>query len=261
MTEYTLPLEGKVALVVGGGTGIGAATARAMADAGAHVAVAGRHLETLRPVVDGILAGGGSAAPAVLDVGDDESVERAVGEILAESGRLDLAVNGAATESRKLAPLGDLPLDGFDRELQITLRGTFVCMRHELRAMVAAGGGAIVNVTSTAGLQGVPHLGGYVAAKFGVVGLTATAALDYAAQGIRVNAIAPGPILTGSLATAGEQAIAGASAAVPLLRVGDPAEVAAVAVWLCSDAASFVTGATVPVDGGRLAGPLPFRHD
>jgi NAD(P)-dependent dehydrogenase (short-subunit alcohol dehydrogenase family) len=123
-----------------------------------------------------------------------------------------------------------------------------------------AGGGSIVNMASTGGLEAVAGLAGYISAKFGVVGLTRTAALDYAAGGIRVNALAPGPILTETLEQAGEQAMAQAADAVPVRRVGRPEEVAAAAVWLCSPASSFVTGATLPVDGGLLAGMAPFSR-
>jgi NAD(P)-dependent dehydrogenase (short-subunit alcohol dehydrogenase family) len=135
----------------------------------------------------------------------------------------------------------------------------FLSMKYEIPAMLAAGGGAIVNVSSTAGLEGVGGLAGYVSAKHGVVGLTKTAALDYADRNVRVNALAPGPILTGNLRRAGARAQAAAAAAMPMRRVGLPEEVARAAVWLCSELAGFVTGAVLPVDGGKLAGTPPFR--
>jgi NAD(P)-dependent dehydrogenase (short-subunit alcohol dehydrogenase family) len=132
-------------------------------------------------------------------------------------------------------------------------------MRHEIPAMVELGGGAIVNTSSTAGLQGVGGLATYVAAKHGLEGLTKVAALDYAAQGVRVNAVAPGPILTDNLVRAGTDAQQAAAAATPLHRVGQPEEVADAVIWLCSEHASFITGTTLVIDGGRLAGTPPFR--
>jgi NAD(P)-dependent dehydrogenase (short-subunit alcohol dehydrogenase family) len=135
----------------------------------------------------------------------------------------------------------------------------FVAMQREIPVMVASGGGAIVNMSSTAGLQGVGGLAAYVAAKHGLEGITKVAALDYADSGVRVNAIAPGPILTDNLARAGEQAQRAAAAAMPMRRVGRPAEVADAVMWLCSDQASFITGTTVVIDGGKLAGTPPFQ--
>jgi NAD(P)-dependent dehydrogenase (short-subunit alcohol dehydrogenase family) len=143
--------------------------------------------------------------------------------------------------------------------LAVSLRGVFLALRAEIPAMLETGGGAIVNTSSTAGLQGVGGLAGYVTAKHGLEGLTKVAALDYAAEGIRVNAVAPGPILTDNLARAGAAAQEAAAEAMPLQRVGQPAEVAAAAVWLCSDQAAFITGTTLLIDGGKLAGIPPFN--
>jgi NAD(P)-dependent dehydrogenase (short-subunit alcohol dehydrogenase family) len=151
-----------------------------------------------------------------------------------------------------------VPIEAFDSAIAVSLRGVFLCLRAEILAMPKSGGGAIVNISSTAGLQGVGGLGAYVAAKHGLEGLTKVAALDYAAHGIRVNAVAPGPILTDNLARAGAPAQQAAAAAMPLQRVGRPEEVAAAVLWLCSGAASFITGTTVLVDGGKLAGTPPF---
>jgi NAD(P)-dependent dehydrogenase (short-subunit alcohol dehydrogenase family) len=156
--------------------------------------------------------------------------------------------------------LADLPVDAYDSSIAITLRSVFVSMKFEIEAMLRHGdGGAIVNMASTAALEGVGGLAGYVSAKHGVVGLTETAALDYGDRGIRVNALAPGPILTDNLARAGEEAQRQAAMAMPLKRVGHPEEVAQAVVWLCSDASSFITGATLPIDGGKLAGVPPFN--
>jgi NAD(P)-dependent dehydrogenase (short-subunit alcohol dehydrogenase family) len=143
--------------------------------------------------------------------------------------------------------------------LAVNLRSVFVALKYEIPAMLATGGGAIVNMSSTAGLQGVGGLAGYVTAKHGLEGLTKVAALDHAAHRIRVNAIAPGPILTDSLIRAGETAQHAAAAAMPLQRVGQPDEIAAAVTWLCSDHAAFITGTTLVIDGGKLAGTPPFR--
>ena len=141
----------------------------------------------------------------------------------------------------------------------VSLRGVFLAMKYEIPALLEVGGGAIVNTSSTAGLQAVGGLAAYVAAKHGIEGLTKVAALDYAARGVRVNAVAPGPILTENLIRAGESAQRAAAAAMPMQRVGQPAEAAAAIVWLCSDEASYITGATLVIDGGKLAGTPPFQ--
>jgi NAD(P)-dependent dehydrogenase (short-subunit alcohol dehydrogenase family) len=182
-----------------------------------------------------------------------------VERVLDELGRLDFACNNAAGGGHPPTPLADVPIDAFDSGIATNLRGVFLCMRAEIPAMVAAGGGAIVNMSSTAGLQAVGGLASYVAAKHGVEGLTKAAALDYAEAGVRVNALAPGPILTDHLERAGAPAQQAAAAAMPLKRVGRPDEVAAAVVWLCSEAAGFVTGTTLLMDGGKLAGTPPFR--
>ena len=145
-------------------------------------------------------------------------------------------------------------MEAFDAALAVSLRGVFL-----IPAMLETGGGAIVNTSSTAGLQGVAGLSPYVTAKHGLEGMTKVAALDYAARGIRVNAVAPGPILTDGLARAGAAAREAAAAAMPLRRVGRPDEVAAAILWLCSDQAAFITGSTVVIDGGKLAGTPPFN--
>ena len=170
-------------------------------------------------------------------------------------GRLDLAFNNAAGGGLPPTPLAD----AYDTAIAITLRSVFLSMKFEIPAILQTGeGGAIVNMSSTAGLEAVGGLAGYVSAKHGVIGLTKTAALDYGDRNIRVNAVAPGPILTDNLARAGEESQWQAASAMPIRRVGQPDEVARVVVWLCSDRASYITGATIPIDGGKLAGVLPF---
>jgi NAD(P)-dependent dehydrogenase (short-subunit alcohol dehydrogenase family) len=152
-----------------------------------------------------------------------------------------------------------VPIEAFDSGLAVNLRGVFLSMREEIPAILHSGGGAIVNMSSTAGLQGVGGLASYVAAKHGIEGLTKVAALDYAGHGVRVNSVAPGPILTDNLKRVGAAGQEAAAAAMPLQRVGQPEEVAAAVVWLCSDAAGFITGTTLTIDGGKLAGTPPFR--
>ena len=252
-------LEGRVAIITGASRGIGAATSRAFAAAGAAVALAARDEAALARLADQLLAGGGRAIAVPTDVADPASVERLVDRTVGAFGRLDLAFNNAAGGGQGPTPLADLPVDAYDSAIANTLRGVFLSMRYEIPAMLEAGGGAIVNMSSTAGLEGVGGLAGYVSAKHGVIGLTKTAALDYADRNLRVNALAPGPILTDNLERAGEDAQRLAALAMPMRRIGRPEEVAAAVVWLCSDQAAFITGATLPIDGGKLAGAAPFR--
>jgi NAD(P)-dependent dehydrogenase (short-subunit alcohol dehydrogenase family) len=252
-------LEGRVAIITGASRGIGAATSRAFAAAGAAVALAARDEAALARLADQLLAGGGRAIAVPTDVADPASVERLVDRTVGAFGRLDLAFNNAAGGGQRPTPLADLPVDAYDSAIAITLRGVFLSMRYEIPAMLEAGGGVIVNMSSTAGLEGVGGLAGYVSAKHGVIGLTKTAALDYADRNLRVNALAPGPILTDNLKRAGEDAQRLAALAMPMRRIGRPEEVAAAVVWLCSDQAAFITGATLPIDGGKLAGAAPFR--
>lgn len=252
-------LEGRVAIITGASRGIGAATSRAFAAAGAAVALAARDEAALASLADQLLAGGGRAIAVPTDVADPASVERLVDRTVGAFGRLDLAFNNAAGGGQRPTPLADLPVDAYDSAIAITLRGVFLSMRYEIPAMLEAGGGVIVNMSSTAGLEGVGGLAGYVSAKHGVIGLTKTAALDYADRNLRVNALAPGPILTDNLERAGEDAQRLAALAMPMRRIGRPEEVAAAVVWLCSDQAAFITGATLPIDGGKLAGAAPFR--
>jgi NAD(P)-dependent dehydrogenase (short-subunit alcohol dehydrogenase family) len=260
MTDDARPLDGKVALVTGASRGIGAAVGRAFAAAGAAVALAARDGDALGKVAAGIEGAGGRALVVPTDVSVPEAVAALVDRTVAELGRLDVACNNAGGSGLGPTPLVDVPLEAFDAAVAVNLRGVFLCLQHEIRAMTATGGGAIVNMASTAGIDAVAGLAGYVTSKHGLVGLTKVAALDYAAAGIRVNALAPGPILTENLARAGEQARQAAGRAMPMQRVGQVDEVADAVVWLCSDRASFVTGVTLPVDGGKLAGSPPFQR-
>lgn len=252
------PLAGRVAVVVGASRGIGAATARALSGAGAAVVAAARDERALAGVVDGITAAGGRALAVRTDVTDAASVRGLVDRTLAAYGRLDAAVNNAAGGGRRPTPLADIPVEDFDGERAVDLRGVFLGMKYEIPAMLENGGGTIVNMASTAAMHPVAGRTGYVVSKCGVIGLTRTAALDYAARGIRVNALAPGPTHTEVFDRVPEEARQRAAGSVPVRRLGSPDEVAAAVVWLCSPASSFVTGATLPVDGGMLAGMAPY---
>jgi NAD(P)-dependent dehydrogenase (short-subunit alcohol dehydrogenase family) len=171
-------------------------------------------------------------------------------------GRLDAAFNNASAGPLP-APLADIDPDEFDLGIATNIRGTFLGMKFQIPAMLASGGGAIVNMASLAGLNGTANLAAYVAGKAGIIGLTKVAALDYADQGIRVNVVAPGPIRTYHIEAAGEQAMRGAAMSVPMRRMGTTAEVAHAVLWLCSDQSSFITGTVVPIDGGQSAGNKP----
>jgi NAD(P)-dependent dehydrogenase (short-subunit alcohol dehydrogenase family) len=252
-------LTGKVALVTGASRGIGAAVAQAFREAGARVALVARDAEALDWIADGLGAEEGDALAIPADVSDPAAMAAAVDRVLEEFGRLDFACNNAAGGGHPPTPLAEVPVEAFDSGIAVSLRGVFLSMRAEIPAMLRSGGGAIVNISSTAGLEAVGGLATYVAAKHGVEGLTKVAALDYAAAGVRVNAVSPGPILTGNLERAGAAAQEAAANAMPLKRVGRPEEVAAAVVWLCSEAAGFITGTTLTIDGGKLAGTPPFQ--
>ena len=248
-------MNGKVALVIGASRGIGAAVARAYAEAGAGVVLAARNADALDRVARDIA---GDVLVVPTDVTDDDSIANLVDQTLMNFGRLDVACNNAASPDHRPTLLADIPVERFDAALAVNLRGVFLAMKHEIPAMLRNGGGAIVNMSSTAGHHGVSGLADYVATKWGLEGLTRAAALDYAADGVRVNAIAPGPILTDGLAQAGPAAREAAASAMPMRRIGQPEEVADAVVWLSSDASAFVTGTTLVLDGGELAGVQAF---
>jgi len=253
------PLHGTVGLVTGASRGIGAATAWELVRAGAHVVLAARDEQALNALAGSIAAAGGQALPVPTDVRDSGAVAELVERTVTHFGRLDLTVNSAGG-GHEMAPVAALETSTFEEAIAVNLRGVFLAMKYQIPAMLASGGGAIVNIASTTGVQATGGLGGYVAAKYGVTGLTKTAALDYAAEGIRVNALAPGPVLTGRLEQAGRRVQEMAGRAMPMARVGRPEEVAAAARWLCSPEAAYITGAVLPVDGGKLAGnPPPQR--
>jgi NAD(P)-dependent dehydrogenase (short-subunit alcohol dehydrogenase family) len=253
-----LPFDGRVALVAGASKGIGAVTAKAFAGAGAAVVLAARDARRLDEVAGEITAAGGRALAVPTDVGDAAAQEALVAAAEKEFGRLDFAFNNA-TDGPMPAPLDEIDVDDFDRGIRANVRGTFLGMKFQVKAMLRAGGGAIVNMSSVAGLHATANLAAYVAGKSGIIGLTKVAALDYADRNIRVNVVAPGPIQTWHIEQAGEEAIKMAGQSVPMRRMGQSGEVADTVLWLCSPQSSFVTGIVVPIDGGQAAGNKPPR--
>lgn len=250
-------LEGKVALVTGGGGGIGRATALAMVREGARVAVADFNAAAARDTVAQINAGGGQAITLTGDVTRAEDVRTMVEDTVTAYGRLDCAFNNAGIAGYQVDAAGkktaDWSEESFDRMIAVNLKGVWLCMKEELPLMVRQGGGAIVNTASIAGLIGLQTSSAYVAAKHGVIGLTKTAALEYADAKIRVNAVCPGFIETQMTADTMQRRGAAIIAQTPMRRMGQPGEIAEMVVWLCSDRASFATGVAYNVDGGWIA--------
>ena len=250
-------LDGKSALITGGGGGIGRATALAFAREGARVAVADLMAEAARETVAQVNAAGGQAISLSGNVSRDADVRAMIDAVVGTYGRLDCAFNNAGIAGWHvdaiLKKTAEWSEEAFDRMIAVNLRGVWLCMRHELPQMQAQGSGAIVNTGSIAGLVGLPNSSAYVAAKHGVVGLTKTAALEYAESNIRVNAVCPGyiktPMTEPSMRLRGEAILA----QTPLKRMGSPEEIAEMVVWLCSERASYVSGAAYNVDGGWMA--------
>ena len=244
---------GKVAFITGAASGIGRATALAFARAGASVIVADladdANAETARLVEQA----GGRALAVTCDVTSSQDVKAALDQGIGAFGRLDFAFNNAGVEN-EVKPAAEVTEDEWSRGIAVNLTGVFLCMKHEIPLMLEQGGGAIVNTSSGAGVKGFPGGAHYVAAKHGVVGLTKSAALDYAASNVRINAICPGIIdtammqrFTGGTPEGRAEVIAGE----PIGRMGSPEEIAAAVVWLCADAAAFVVGHAMVVDGGQ----------
>jgi NAD(P)-dependent dehydrogenase (short-subunit alcohol dehydrogenase family) len=251
-------LDGKVALVTGGASGIGRATALAMAREGARVAVSDLSKEGLEETVARINAIGGQSIVIQGDVTEDGDVAAMVARTVSAFGRIDCAFNNAGISGRAIGPAGqrihELAPSAVARMLQVNVTGVFLCLKHEITQMLAqGGGGAIVNTSSIAGLIGLATSGHYVAAKHGVVGLTKTAAIEYAQDGIRVNCVNPGYIQTPMTKDMLETRYDEIMAKVPVRRLGVADEIAEAVVWMCSEKASFMTGASHVVDGGYTA--------
>ncbi len=244
-----------VALVTGAGAGMGLATVQAFAAAGAAVVLADTDEQALGAATDALIAAGHRALGVACDVSDEDQVAALVARTVAEFGRLDMAFNNAGIQVPPSDP-ADEPAEHFDRVTAVNLRGIWTCMKHELRQMRAQGNGAIVNCSSLAGLVGSPGRAAYGATKHGIIGLTKSAALEYAPRGIRINAVCPGTIETPMVAdmvAKGELDIPEAVANQPIGRVGHADEIAAAVLWLCSPGASLVLGVALPVDGGYTA--------
>jgi NAD(P)-dependent dehydrogenase (short-subunit alcohol dehydrogenase family) len=247
-----ISFENKVALVTGAGSGLGLATAKAFAESGASVALADANEKAVRSAAEELSARGHKALAIQCDVADDAQVEAMIERTVAHFGRLDAAYNNAGVQNVAVEA-ADTTREDFDRVISINLRGVWSCMKFELRQMLKQGNGAIVNCSSIGGLVAGPKRGTYQASKHGVLGLTKSAALDYAARGIRINAVCPGIIHTSMLdkmMTTQADALNAMLKDVPIGRLGRPEEIASAVLWLCSSAASFMVGHALAVDGG-----------
>ena len=254
MATPTPQFSGKAAFITGGASGIGRAAALAFAREGASVALAdfseAGNQETARLVE----AQGGRAIALRCDVSKEADIKAALEQTTAAFGRLDFAFNNAGIEPKRPFPAADYPVEEWDRIFEVDLRGVFLCMKHEIPLILRQGGGAIVNTSSGAGVIGIKGSPAYTAAKHGIVGLTRAAALDYAAQNLRINAICPGYIDTpmmGRFTGGTEEGRAKVIAEEPAGRMGKPEEIAAAVIWLCSEGAAFMVGHAMVVDGGQ----------
>ena len=252
-----LSFENKVALVTGAASGMGLATARAFADAGAAVLLADFREDAVKAEAQKLVIAGHKAIAVRCDVSDDAQVATMVDRTVAEFGRIDAAFNNAGVMAH-IAATADSTREEWDRVIGINLSGVWSCMKYELRQMQRQGGGAIVNNASVGALSGNPGIGSYIASKHGVVGLTRTAALEYIKQGIRVNALNPGLIdtqIARDVVSGDEQAYGEIAKNVPIGRAGRPEEIASAVLWLCSPGASYVVGHALTVDGGMTIAP------
>ena len=246
---------GKVALVTGAAGGMGRATAQAFAAAGAKVVAADIAVDEGEQTAKLIRGNGGEAVFVRTDVSDAADVEAAVATAVNEYGGLDCAANMAAIETETTF-LADCEEATFDRLVAVNLRSIFLCLKYEIRAMLQRGGGSIVNIASTNSFRPLPKQAVYTATKHGVIGLTKTAAIEYAGKGVRVNAVAPGaidtPMLRGAIAARGSDEAEVISRLSLVGRFGDPTEIANAVLWLCSDRSTYTIGHTLAVDGGYL---------
>ncbi|HEV7278893.1 MAG TPA: SDR family oxidoreductase [Pirellulaceae bacterium] len=250
----SLEFSGKVAFITGAANGIGRATALAFAGKGASVVVADVNEQGIQETVRLIEERGGKALAVRCDVAQAADVKAALAKTVETFGRLDFAFNNAGIEPKKPSPTAEYDQEEWDRIFDINLRGVFLCMKHEIPLILQQGGGAIVNTSSGAGIIGIKGSPAYTAAKHGVIGLTKAAALDYAAQKLRVNAVCPGYIETPMMDrfTGGTpEGRAKVIAEEPVGRMGKPEEIAAAVLWLCSDAAAFMIGHAMVIDGGQ----------
>jgi NAD(P)-dependent dehydrogenase (short-subunit alcohol dehydrogenase family) len=253
MPDESGSFAGKVAFVTGAANGIGRATALAFARKGANVVVADISEQGNRETARMIEGLGGRALAVKCDVSQGNDVKVALDQAVETFGHLDFAFNNAGVE-QPLTASADLTEEGWDRIVDINLRGVFLCMKHEIPLMLKRGAGAIVNTSSGAGVKGFAGQSAYCAAKHGVVGLTKAAALDYAKSGIRVNSVCPGIIETpmmGRFSGGTPEGRARVIAQEPIGRMGRPEEIGAAVIWLCSDEATFVTGHAMVIDGGQ----------
>ena len=246
-----MSFTGSGVVVTGAGSGIGRATAVHLAAQGARVVVSDVSEEGTKTTVEQILAAGHQADPVVADVSDPDSVEELFARAAEILGGLDLAVNNAGI-AHQPSDLHDMPVEVWDQVLGVDLRGTFLCLRAELKIMVAAGHGSIVNMASNAGVKNAPNMAAYTAAKHGVIGLTKNAALSYAGRNIRVNAVCPGTIATPGIASFPAETQREWSSHIPLGRLGTPEEVAQAVAYLLSEQAGFITGTALLIDGGLM---------
>jgi NAD(P)-dependent dehydrogenase (short-subunit alcohol dehydrogenase family) len=251
--DMNISFENKVALITGAGSGLGLATAKAFAKSGALVVLADWNEKAVRSAAEELSAKGHKALAVQCDVSDDAQVAALIQKTLATFGRLDAAYNNAGVQNL-LAETADTTREDYDRVMGVNLRGVWSSMKFELQVMRKQGSGAIVNCSSLGGLVGGAERGIYHAAKHGVLGFTKSAALEYAARGIRINAICPGLIQTpmsDQMVAAGQgEALKALEKMIPMARVGRPEEIASTVLWLCSEAASYVTGQSISVDGG-----------